>query len=414
MATGSRGRWLTVAVWLLIGAAGLIAHAHIDDVTAAGQSSFLPEDSESTRALDALQHASSGREDVPVVIVFERRGGLDREDIDAIGKIGDGLGELGLTGATPIVDPFSGENRNDLLQVARLAHGVGPISKDGEAALMVLALDAEDRGAVVGGVERIRRYLRAHELPGVHAYVTGPGGIAADLERVAEDAGRTLLIATLGLVLLLLLAVYRAPILALLPLITVGAAYLVAIGLAYLLIEASWITVNSEGTMLLLVLIFGAGTDYSLLLVHRYREELGNGVPADAALDLATRETRPAIAASGGTVIAAMLVLLVADLESTHWLGPVLAIGIAVMLAAAFTLLPALLSILGDRAFWPANRQATGVRGIPGGASPNRDGGDSPTPALRSGFGRLGWSGAAPGGSSSASSPCSPSSPSAT
>jgi RND superfamily putative drug exporter len=349
---GSRGRWLTVAVWLLLGAAGLLAHAHIDDVTAAGQSSFLPEDSESTRALAALQHASSGSEDVPVVIVFERPGGLSREDIGAIGRIGDGLGELGLSGATPIVDPFSGEYRNDLSEVARVANGVGPVSRDGEAALLVLAIDAEDRGAVVAGVERIRRYLRAHEQPGVRAFVTGPGGIAADLERVAEDAGRTLLIATLGLVLILLLAVYRAPILALLPLLVVGLAYLVAIAIAYLLIEADWIVVNTEGTMLLLVLVFGAGTDYSLLLVHRYREELGKGEPG--ALSLAVRETRPAIAASGGTVIAAMLVLLVADLESTHWLGPVLAIGIAVMLAAALTLLPALLSILGDRAFWPA------------------------------------------------------------
>ncbi|HEU4462645.1 MAG TPA: MMPL family transporter [Solirubrobacterales bacterium] len=352
---GTRGRWLTVAVWLLLGAAGLLAHAHIDDVTAAGQSSFLPEDSESTRALDALQHASSGSEDVPVVIVFERPGGLSEKEIAAIGRIGDGLGKLGLSGATPIVDPFSGEYRNDLSEVARLANGVGPVSKDGEAALLVLAIDAADRGAVVSGVEQIRRYLRAHEQPGVRAFVTGPGGIAADLERVAEDAGRTLLIATLGLVLILLLAVYRAPVLALLPLLVVGLAYLVAIGVAYLLIEADWIVVNTEGTMLLLVLVFGAGTDYSLLLVHRYREELGKGAPAGEALGLAVRETRPAIAASGGTVIAAMLVLLVADLESTHWLGPVLAIGIAVMLAAAFTLLPALLAILGDRAFWPAS-----------------------------------------------------------
>ncbi|MDX6634870.1 MAG: putative drug exporter of the superfamily [Solirubrobacterales bacterium] len=370
MATGSRGRWLAVAVWLLIGAAGLLAHSRIDDVTAAGQSSFLPADSESTRALDALQHVSGGGEDVPVVIVFERRGGLSQEDLKAIGRDGDGLGKLEIVGATPIVDPFSGEYRNQLAKVARLANGIGPVSRDGEAALLVLAIDAENRGAVVKGVGEIRRYLRAHERPGLHAYVTGPGGIAADLEAIAADAGRTLLLATLGLVLLLLLLVYRAPILALLPLLVVGLAYLVAIGIAYLLIEADWITVNAEGTMLLLVLIFGAGTDYSLLLVHRYREELAlagdqggprRSLPKSATegtpltpLSNAVRETRPALLASGGTVIAAMLVLLVADLESTHWLGPVLAIGIAVMLAAAFTLLPALLAILGDRAFWPA------------------------------------------------------------
>ncbi|HSS42957.1 MAG TPA: MMPL family transporter [Solirubrobacterales bacterium] len=396
MVTGSRGRWLAVAVWLLIGAAGLFAHARIDDVTAAGQSSFLPANSESTRALDALQRVSNGGEDVPVVIVFERHGGLSDADLRAIGRIGDGLGKLELAGATPIVDPFSGEYRNELTQVARLAKGIGPVSQDGEAALLVLAIDAQDRGAVVKGVSQIRRYLRAHEQPGVHAYVTGPGGIAADLEAIASDAARTLLIATLGLVLLLLLLVYRAPILALLPLLVVGLAYLTAIGIAYLLIKAGWITVNAEGTMLLLVLIFGAGTDYSLLLVHRYREELGAvggpggplrhkdgevppGTPR-TPLDRAVRETRPALLASGGTVIAAMLVLLVANLQSTHWLGPVLAIGIAVMLLAAFTLLPALLSILGDRAFWPAS-PASGVgQGGPRRNLPNRDGGDPPAP----------------------------------
>jgi RND superfamily putative drug exporter len=255
---------------------------------------------------------------------------------------------------TPAVDPFSGapRYRRDLAAVAGVANGVGPLSRDGEAALLFLAIDAADRGAVVSGVERIRAYLQAHERPGLRAFVTGPGGITADLETVASDAGRTLLFATVGLVLLLLLAVYRAPLLSLLPLLAVGAAYLVAIGIAYLLIDAGWIVVNTEGTMLLLVLIFGAGTDYSLLLVHRYREELDKGTPAEEALPAAVRESRPALLASGGTVIAAMLVLLVADLESTRWLGPILAIGIAVMLTAAFTLLPALLSILGPHAFW--------------------------------------------------------------
>ncbi|HEX8050291.1 MAG TPA: MMPL family transporter, partial [Solirubrobacterales bacterium] len=352
MITGPRGRWVAVAVWLLLGAAGLLAHAHIDDVTAAGQSSFLPADSESTRAVEALQSVSGGGEEVPVVVVFERRGGLTKRDLNAIGRIGDGLDRLALTGATPVLDPFSGERRNALVKVARIANGVGPLSRDGEAALLFLAIDADDRGALVSGVEKIRDYLRAQARPGLRAFVTGPGGIAADLESVAAEAAHTLLLATVGLVLLLLLVVYRAPALALLPLAAVAAAYLVAIGIAYLLIETGWITVNAEGTMLLLVLVFGAGTDYSLLLVHRYREELAGSLAPARALPAAMRESRPALAASAGTVIAAMLVLLVADLESTRWLGPILAIGIAVMLAAAFTLLPALLAILGERAFW--------------------------------------------------------------
>ena len=287
------------------------------------------------------------------MIVFDRKGGLTPDDLNAIGDLGRGLDGLGITGATPIIDPFSAATGRPLGDVADYAHGVGPISKDGEAALLVLALNAADHGAIGNGVSALRGYLAAHPVPGLHAYVTGPAGIAADLDKVANEAGRTLLIATLGLVLILLLLVYRAPLLALLPLVAVGAAYTVAIGIAYLVIKAGWIVVNSEGTFLLLVLVFGAGTDYSLLLVHRYREELQSGSPAEVALPTALRESIKPIASSGGTVIAAMLVLLVADLQSTHWLGPILAIGIAVMVCSAFTLLPALLSVLGERAFWP-------------------------------------------------------------
>ena len=357
--TGPRGRWVTIAAWVALAVAGFVGRSHIGDVTAAGQTSFLPKDAESTRALQALDESTSGgsgakTEEVPAVVVFDRPGGLTKADLKAIGDIGTGLNELKIVGATPILDPFSAADGRPLGQVARYARGIGPISRDGEAALVVLALNAADRGAIRTGVAKIREYLAAHAVPGLSAYVTGPAGIAADLDQVAGEAGTTLLIATLSLVLVLLLLVYRAPPLALLPLIAVGAAYMVAIGIAYLLIKAGWIVVNTEGTFLLLVLVFGAGTDYSLLLVHRYREEIQRGAPAEAALPLALRESAPAILASGGTVIAAMLVLLLANLQSTHWLGPILAIGIAVMVCSAFTLLPALLAVLGERAFWPA------------------------------------------------------------
>jgi putative drug exporter of the RND superfamily len=354
--TRPRGRWAALGVWVALGFAGFLAHAHLGDVTAAGQSSFLPANSESTRVVNALQHNYRGGDDVPVLIVFDRQGGLTEADLNMIGRLGDGLERIGLTGATPVFSPYSGETNQPLGKLANVAQGVGPISRDGEAALVALALNANDRGAVVGGVHRIRRYLARHRTPGLRSYVTGPAGIAADLDRVAQNAGQTLLIATLSLVLFLLLLVYRAPVLAVLPLLAVGAAYLVACGVVYLLIEVGLIVVNVEGTLLLLVLIFGAGTDYSLLLVHRYREELGRGRAPDEALPVALGESAPALAASAGTVIAAMLVLLLAELQSTHWLGPVLAVGVATMLLAAFTLLPALLAVLGERAFWPASR----------------------------------------------------------
>jgi putative drug exporter of the RND superfamily len=361
--TGRRGRWVVIAIWIAVGVGGWISRSHLGGVTAAGQASFLPKGSEATRALEALQGGGTGAgtggggnsaEEIPAVIVFDREGGLTEDDRRAIGRLGVGLNELAVTGATPVIDPFTADSSADLGDVAENLHGVGPISRDGEAALVVLALNSADPGAVKHGVAEIRSYLARHAIPGVSSYVTGPAGIAADLDRLADEAGKTLLIATLSLVLILLLLVYRAPLLALLPLLAVGAAYMVAIGIAYLLIKAGWITVNTEGTFLVLVLVFGAGTDYSLLLVHRYREELQRGRPAAEALPLAVRESAPALASSAGTVIAAMLVLLVAELESTHWLGPILAIGIAVMLLSAFTLLPALLSLLGERAFWPA------------------------------------------------------------
>jgi putative drug exporter of the RND superfamily len=358
--TGPRGRWVTVAIWIALGIAGFVARTHIDEVTAAGQSSYLPAHAESTQVVKLMQRDFKGGNDVPVLIVFERNGGLSAADLNTIGKLGAGLERLGLAGATPVFAPFSGQTKQPLGELTRVARGVGPISRDGEAALVALAIDSEDRGAVVEGVEKIRAYLAVHAHPGLRSYVTGAGGVAADLEQVAEDAGQTLLIATLSLVLLLLLLVYRAPPLALMPLLVVGTAYLIAIGLTYLLIQSGLITVNTEGTFLLLVLIFGAGTDYSLLLIHRYREELGAGREPPAALRGALVESVRPIAASAATVIAAMLVLLLAELESTHWLGPVLAIGIAVMLCAALTLLPALLAILGPRALWPGRESASG------------------------------------------------------
>ena len=346
--TGRRGRFVVIAVWVPIAVAGLITHSRLNDATAAGQRSFLPSDSESTRVLEQIGSRFSGGDEIPALVVFERAGGLTRADRKAIGRIGRKLTDLHLIGGSAVLDPLTEQGKN------LLPGGAGLLSADGDAAIVALTINADERNAISKGVERFRVLLRENAVAGLQAHVTGPAGVAADLERIADNAGKTLLLATVGLVLLLLLLVYRAPLLALTPLLVVGTAYLLASAIAYGLIEAGLITVNTEGTFLLLVLIFGAGTDYSLLLVHRYREELGHSERANDALARAMRESMPAISASAGTVIAAMLVLLLADLESTRWLGPILAIGIAVMLLASFTLLPALLAALGERAFWPA------------------------------------------------------------
>ena len=141
---------------------------------------------------------------------------------------------------------------------------------------------------------------------------------------------------------------------ALVPIFVVGIAYIVAGGLTYLFVRAGVTTVSGQSTAILIVLMFGAGTDYCLLIVARYRDELRRTADPREAMELASKHTAPAILSAGAIVVVAMLVLAVADFNATREMGPILALGIAVMVAAGLTLLPALLSVLGRRAFWPA------------------------------------------------------------
>ena len=155
------------------------------------------------------------------------------------------------------------------------------------------------------------------------------------------------------MLILLLLAIYRSPLMALVPIFVVGIAYIVAGGITYLLVHAGVTTVSGQTTAILIVLMFGAGTDYCLLLVARFRDELQRTADPGEAIERASAHTRPAILSAGAIVVAAMLVLTVADFNATREMGPILALGIVVMVAAGLTLLPALLGVLGRRAFWP-------------------------------------------------------------
>src|SRR5690606_15757703 len=175
-----------------------------------------------------------------------------------------------------------------------------------------------------------------------------------DSVEVFQSIDLTLLMVTVTLILVLLLAIYRSPVIALVPLFVVAIAYGIAAAAAYTLIEAGAFQVAGQTTTLLVVLMFGAGTDYCLLIVSRYREELRRTADVHEAMARATERTAPAILSAGGTVVAAMLVLTLADMQSTADMGPVLALGVAIMVGAGLTLLPALLACLGRRAFWPS------------------------------------------------------------
>ena len=184
--------------------------------------------------------------------------------------------------------------------------------------------------------------------------MTGEAGFTADASEAYEGIDGTLLAITLLLVLVLLLATYRSPVVALVPLLVVGLAYLIAAGVVYALLEAGAFRVTGQATAILIVLMFGAGTDYCLLLVSRFREELQRTPDTEVAMARATERSGRAILSAGATVVAAMLVLTLADYRATQSMGPVLALGVAIMVVAGLTLLPAVLTALGRRAFWPA------------------------------------------------------------
>ncbi len=172
--------------------------------------------------------------------------------------------------------------------------------------------------------------------------MTGPAGFSADASKVFDGINSTLLYATALLVFVLLVLIYRSPIFWFLPLLSVLFAESVVRGLGYLLAEAG-VVINGQVGGLLLVLVFGAGTDYALLLTARYREELRLVEDKHEAMRIAVRQAGPAIVASAGTVVAALLCLSFARLNTTAGLGPVGAMGVAVAATAMLTLLPALL-----------------------------------------------------------------------
>jgi putative drug exporter of the RND superfamily len=335
--TGRRTKWVVVALWF-VGVFALSPLASkLADVTNDETASFLPEDAESTQVQELLKERFPGGETTIGLLVYRREGGLTDADRAKIARDARRVDDA-IPVTQPAQVPFSA------------AAPPGLVSENGEAAYTVVTVPLDfDRVADWG---KESRELVGDGGGGLEVYVTGDLGLWADFEEVFGEIDTTLLLATIVLVLVLLGAIYRAPLIAVIPILVVGLAYQVATGFIYLYAEAGN-TVNSNSTGILVVLMFGVGTDYCLLLLSRYREELHRVEDKHEAMARALRRAGPAILASGCTVIAAMLVLLLADTGSTKGLGPVSAIGVASVLLAGLTLLPALLTVVGRRGFWP-------------------------------------------------------------
>jgi putative drug exporter of the RND superfamily len=335
--SGRRTKWVVIALWVV----GVLAlsplGAKLGDVTRDETASFLPEDAESTQVQELLKDRFPGGETTLGLIVYKREGGLTDADRAKIARDAQRVDDA-IPVTRPAQVPFSSDAPPGL------------VSDNGEAAYTVVTVPLDfDRVADWG---KESRDLVGDGGGGLEVYVTGDLGLWADFEEVFSEVDTRLLLATVVLVLVLLGAIYRAPLIAIIPIVVVGLAYQVATGFIYLYADAGN-SVNSNSTGILIVLMFGVGTDYCLLLVSRYREELHRVEDKHAAMARALRRAGPALLASGCTVIAAMLVLLLADTGSVNSLGPVSAIGVAAVLLAGLTLLPALLTAAGRKGFWP-------------------------------------------------------------
>ncbi|MFK4226093.1 MMPL family transporter [Streptomyces sp. NPDC019890] len=334
---GRRSKWVVVAIWLAVMMLAFPLAQKLTDAQDNDAASWLPGSAESTQV---LQESKGFRPEViPAVVVYARPSGLTAADQRRIAEDVSAIKELrdhGLRG-DEVRGPILDRPEN-----ARAAQVFVPITMDEKG--------WERIAPAVGSI----RDETGEGGAGLTVHITGPGGTAADFSEAFEGIDSTLLLSALGVVIVILLITYRSPTLLLVPVIGVVGALAAAQALIYLLAQHADLTVNGQSAGILTVLVFGAGTDYALLLVARYREELRRHEDRHEAMALALHRAGPAVLASGATVVLGMLVLLAAEMNSTSGLGPVAAIGVAVALVAMLTLFPALLVIFGRWIFWPA------------------------------------------------------------
>src|SRR3954464_1722010 len=329
---GRRSKFLVAAVFILVSAVvgGLFA-GKFEDAQKNETVSFLPGKAESVKSLKAVKRYPGG-ELQPAVIVYERRAGLTAADR-----------------ARVLADRRAFQQKRPSIA---LPPGRPVFSPDGRAALFALPIRATgDSKRFEGGMDDIRGRVSG-EQGGLTVKVTGAAGYGADAVKVFGNINGTLLGVTALIVLILLVAIYRSPIFWAIPFFTVLLAESAARGFGYLFAEAG-VTINGQSGGILPVLVFGAGTDYALLLVSRYREELRRHEDKHQAMATALGTAGPAILASGLTVIAALLTLSIAEVNGTAGLGPIGAMGVGLAMISTLTLLPAALTICGRNWFWP-------------------------------------------------------------
>lgn len=349
--TGRVAIWAAVAViigWLALGGMAGQLFGQLTSVQENDNSSFLPASAESTQVSTLSALFTDGSNTLPTLLLLT----------------GSNLGDTS-AGLADVVDrlptlPVPGAEGRTLADFLVPGQQLIPIpSPDGEALLISIPLASDEVLQTLADGERplllIVEQLREATagLPGLQSYVTGPGGLLADLFGAFGEIDTTLLLAALLVVAVILVFVYRSPALWILPLFSALIALATAGAVVYLLARADIVTLNGQSQGILFVLVIGAATDYALLLIARYREELHHHQYPYQAMAAAWRGVVEPIVASGSTAAIGLLVLLASELNTNRSTGPVAAIGIVSAMAVMLTLLPALLVVGGRWLFWP-------------------------------------------------------------
>jgi len=345
---GALGRFIVRNPWKVVGAWIIVAIAVIATApalpTTTNESSFLPSSYESIRAqaleTQAFPQASNVTADA-AIIVFSRPDGAKLSPADSA-SVASAVSQLNARHIPNILGIAPGpKSPNQLVQLATVAMDNSVVNGSGNTAGDAIKLLRADIKPLISGT-------------GLNEGVTGTAASQLDNEQSGNQALAIVGAATFLLILVLLLVIFRAPIIAVMPLVLIGIAYSVATGLIADVNSALNLNSTSADSTILLVVLFGIGTDYFLFLMFRYRERLRLGEGKKVAMFQSVTRTGEVIASAAGVVIAAFLALSLSSLSIFRSLGPTLAIAVAVTLIAALTLIPAVVSLIGTAVFWPS------------------------------------------------------------
>ncbi|CAG9606821.1 MMPL family transporter [Pseudoneobacillus rhizosphaerae] len=336
-----RGMWVTITAWLVL-MVGLSAGPRLDDYKVTNFQS-LPNEAQSIIAEQKVEEIFPNKQGTPGILVFHNENGAI--SIDEVKQILNGIEVEDIKGIETILDIVA-------LPPQALT---GFISKDGSTMIVPMELEQglgnSEYSEINDKVSEIGNKLAA-EFENMSFYITGPAGIAGDTLKLFEQADFVLLLSTIVIILALLIAIYRSPLLAFIPLLATAIVYQV-VNQSIALLGAGGLEINNSTTSIMSILLFAAVIDYSLFVFSRYREELNNFENKYEAMKRAMRATGEPVFFAGGTVLAAMLVLFFANFRDYQNFAPVFGLAMFFIMLASITLVPALFTLFGRKAFWP-------------------------------------------------------------